>query len=164
MGQGYKGASKTVTIIGRNTEIIKLPSKAASITSIKENGNLLPVSDYELEANGRFVTRPVPGYLSYLYNPYGATSGVWCQGYKYLVEYTEPAIAELPDEWALCASNCVAMVAMFAKKYREYGIALTAQDAGSAGRVSTQNSTSFPASLVEELRRTIKAALPRGSV
>ncbi len=161
-GQGYKGATRVLTHRGSGNSLIKLPSKAAAITSVTEEGIALPTSDYILENNGRYLERTANALYLFHYDP--PYVGCWYRGVKYLITYTEPAITVLPDEYRFAAANCVAIVAMFAKKHKEFGIALTAQDAGSAGRVSTASSTSFPASLVEELRRTIKAALPRGSI
>lgn len=147
MGYGYKGRTQTVTVFSAGGRYLKLPRLAAAVTSITdEYDTVSTVDEYVLEPRGRIVRRK---------------AGRWYGNHSYTVVLTEPALTEVPHEWHLCAVACVAHIAMFIEKYREYGVALTASDAGQAGRVSTAASTSFPASLEEELKRKIQTLLKR---
>lgn len=160
MGQGYKAAPRLFTCVGHNNSLFRLPSRAAVITSVTENREVLPTTDYELETDQRIVER-IATNLSYLSQ---LSAGIWYRNCKYVFSYTEPPIGELPEDWHLTAVICLGAIILFSKKNKEFGIALTAADAGTAGSVSTSASTSFPASLAEELKRTIKTNLRRGSV
>jgi hypothetical protein len=159
--QGYKGAERSYTHMGTGNTLVRLPSKANQILSITENGTLLDPSEYTLEVNGRHLERAITSYYSSLY---GLQAGCWYRRFKYVITYVEPDIDEAPLEYRLCAADCAATVALFVQKRKEYGIALSASDAGSAGKVSTAASTSFPASLIDDLRRIITGTLKRGSV
>lgn len=171
MGQGYKGATRTASYVGENTSLLRLPSKAASITEITEAGTLQtttldPATEYILETSGRLVERQNTTYPQFLY-PYYSRTGKWWEGYRYVVTYVEPGVADgsqAPDTWKACAAECVATIALHAKKRTEFGAALSASDAGSAGKVSTAASTSFPASLMDELERTIQRSLAKSRI
>ncbi len=158
-GYGYKGATRTILKQGTNNRLLKLPGPAATVTSVTDEINgLLPGTDYVLEPRGRILRRTQDGVSGYM-QPFG--SPAWVRGRLYTIEYIEPGIAELPGEWHMAAIACVAHIAMFSDKYKGFGVALTASDAGQAGKVATSGSTSFPASLEEELMRKLKTLLRR---
>jgi hypothetical protein len=64
-------------------------------------------------------------------------------------------------EYRLVAADCVSKIAMFAKKHKEFDLALTASDGASAGKVATQSATSFPASLLVEIKKSIETIKKR---
>lgn len=162
MGYGYKGATRTTLKQGTNNRLLKLPGPAATITSVTDDINgVLPASDYVLEPRGRVLRRVSNGVSGYLY-PSGSTC--WVRDRLYTIEYVEPSISELPGEWHMAAIACVAHIAMFSDKYHGFGVALSASDAGQAGKVATSGSTSFPASLEEELMRKLKTLLRRALI
>jgi hypothetical protein len=156
-GQGYKGAVKTTTLRGHGGSFLRLPSQAATLTHIAENGTPLPANTYELQDGGRLVERRVS-------TVWWEPRAVWPRTTKYTVTYHEPTLDQLPAHYRLAAANALATVIMFIDKYKQYGVALTASDAGSAGKVSTAASTSFPSSLLEEIKRIIHNSIKRGRV
>jgi hypothetical protein len=156
-GQGYKGAVKTLTLRGHGGSFLRLPSIATAVTSIAENGEPLPANTYELGQDGRLIERLTS-------TVWWQPTALWARKAKYTVVYQEPAIDQLPAHYRLAAANALATVIMFIDKYKQYGVALTASDAGSAGKVSTASSTSFPSSLLEEIKRIITNSIKRGIV
>jgi hypothetical protein len=134
-----------------------LPSIATAVTSIAENGEPLPANTYELGQDGRLIERLTS-------TVWWQPTALWARKAKYTVVYQEPAIDQLPAHYRLAAANALATVIMFIDKYKQYGVALTASDAGSAGKVSTASSTSFPSSLLEEIKRIITNSIKRGIV
>lgn len=156
-GQGYKGATRTHTLRGHGGSFLRLPSVAATITTLTENSEPLPADTYELQDDGRLIERVTSTI-------WWAPTAAWTRKYKYTVTYTEPTIDQLPAHYRLAAANALATVIMFIDKYKQYGVALTASDAGSAGKVSTASSTSFPSSLLEEIKRIITNSIKRGIV
>lgn len=163
--QGWKGATRTAVRIGDGNSLLVLPSRAASVTSIEENGNLLDTSQYSFRGPTRLIERK---NASFYQNPYGfmRRTGYWFPDSEYFVTYVEPT--EAPADWTLTANLCGAYIAMFVDKYSEDGIALSAstngQAAGHGSSVQSGGATSFPASLMEELKRIIKNGIRSNSV
>ena len=155
-GQGYKGRERTVAIQGTGNELLRLPSRAATagVTAIYESSRLMSPSEWTLDIRGRLLRRAGPAWP-------GAAAGGWVKGMLYTVTYTEPSLDECPLEYRLVAADAVAKIAMFAKKHKEFDMALTASDGASAGKVATQSATSFPASLLVEIKKSIETIRKR---
>jgi hypothetical protein len=163
-GCSYKGATRTSTDRGDGNELIRLPSRAASITSITEDGVVLDPTEYELETNSRYVSRKRNSVTGLMYG-FG-TQGRWYPGAKYVTTYTEPngVPADKLQQYDLTAAEAVAQVAMWADKQADFGVALTVSDAGTASKTSSAEANSFPASMLEEVDRTIKRGIRRSGV
>lgn len=165
--QGYKGATKVYTIPGDNNTLIALPSIAAAVTSLTEDGNAMATTQYNFFGPSRIIERRNDTFNAYPYY-YGpiARTGYFYKDALYVATYTEPTV--IPDDWADVANQCVAVYAMFVDKFSVDGIALTISDSGQAGghggSVSKGGSTTFPANLMEELKRTIQNGIPRVGV
>lgn len=154
-GQGYKGATRTTTVQATGNELLRLPSIAApaGITTMYENDRLMDHSEWNLDVRGRLIRRGNGGWPGRFC--------AWPKGYLYTITYTEPSLDECPMEYRLVAADCVAKIAMFAKKHKEFDLALTASDGASAGKVATQQATSFPASLLVEIKKSIETIKKR---
>jgi hypothetical protein len=163
-GCSYKGTVRVWTARGDGNELIRLPSRAASITSITEDGVTLSSEEYELEPNSRYIQRASNLTLQLMYG-YGV-GGRWYNKAKYVITYVEPAAVpeNLVYQYELTAAQAVAVIAMYADKQEDFGIALTVSDAGTANKTSTAEANSFPASMLEEIDRTIKRGIPKTGV
>jgi len=154
--QGYKGAERIFEYTGDSNNRMRLPSIPDEVTEVTEDDEVLDDSEYYI-SNKKYLCR----------NQSFLSTGRWLKGVRYKVTYTEPdfeADAELlPDEWRLCAAECVSIVVSWAKKRKQFGSALTATESGDAGKVASSTSFSFPSSVGEELKRTIQNLLRRDS-
>jgi hypothetical protein len=163
-GQGYKGEQKLISLRGQGTRLLRLPSIARQIVKITEidTDTELLDSEFRLQTGGRLLKRT--NNLTISYGGMITYQGVWCRGYEYEITYYEPGIESLPEVWHLTALNLMAVVAHFVQKYKQFGLALTASDYASATKVATQASTTFPANLMEEIKRTLQHSIRRASI
>jgi hypothetical protein len=157
-GQGYKGKTRTFTFVGMGNSVFRLPSYASTITDITEDGRRLQTREWIHDPASRLVERKLMLVYPVILR------AVWFKRSTYRVTYIEPTIDEAPDMYRLVAADCVSKILMFSQKNKDFGIGLTASDSASAGKVSTGSSTSFPASLQEELRRIIRSGLKKTAV
>lgn len=159
LSQGWKGVTWVHTAMGGGGQLLRLPRPAASITSIVEQTNPVLAGEYLLEPGGRLLRRLSAGLTFY------PTKPAWQRGAIYTLTYVEPDAttnpAIVPDKVRFVAADCVAEIVMWALKNKDYGVALSATDSAKANTVSTGSSTTFPASVEEEIRRRIKASLNR---
>lgn len=161
--QSYKGNAKQYVWVGDDCSLLVLPSFADSITSISEDGVTLDVSDYNFFAPSRIVERKNTNWQLYPYTAFSRT-GLWLRNSVYIVQYVEPSTT--PDTWKAVANQCVALIVMFASKFALDGIALTISESGQAGgggsgMVQSGGSTTYPASLMDEIQRTIREGIAR---
>lgn len=166
LGQGYKGATRTTYRYGDNTAFLVLPSVAVDVASVSENSAPLTTDYYTFRSPSRLIERKAFNLAYYYpYGPYRRT-GFWAYQSEYMVTYTEPTV--IPSDWVLTADYCAALIAMFADKFALDGIALAISTMGEAGghggSVRTGGSTSFPASLLAELRKAIAEGIQRGAI
>jgi hypothetical protein len=151
--QGYKGAVREIARMGEGTSLIKLPSRAASITSIIENDTTtLSASEYLHRPGSKLIER-----LNTLYVPGARRSGYWTKEYEYLIEYVEPTVVR--KDYELAAAQAVAIVWMFTEKYGDVGVALTVSEYAGVGKVERSGSTSYPAMMVQEINKAIESTV-----
>lgn len=155
-GNGYKGATKSYTVLGDGNSYIRLPSKAASITSITENGTTLDVTDYKLDNGKKMVRRVTNSAIALLY---GWNKGIWLTDIEYVINYVEPNTA--PIEYNMVATECVKIILGFKDKFKDVGIALSATDSGMAGRVSSAASNTYPPDMLASIQTAIRNGVPR---
>ena len=181
LGGGFKGAQRSKQKWGNNSNLIRLPSEAASVEYVVQtygskvtlaniSGNalpydayLLPDTEYSLGDDGRSLLRVAMG-LPPVYNA-GYPSRlrwaepIWAKLTCYSIFYTEPTQA--PVAVVRCATELVATIAMFAVKNSKHGIAYSATASGNVSGAGQSFTMAFPKRLAEELDAIVEATFSK---
>lgn len=159
-GFGFRGATRTHTEYGSGTSLVRLPSKAQSVTEVTEDDVALPAADYRHVAGSRFVERKGSSE-----NFWMSPRGRWIKGLNYVFTYVEPST--VPKTYEVVATQAIVTIFLFMEKYGEVGLILSTSESGSISGIrglAGAESQSYPASMIEEVQRIIRQGLRKTGV
>jgi hypothetical protein len=167
LGGGYKGVTKNKEFLGTGTSSLRLPIEIATVNSVSyaDGTGTIDSTAYYLGHDSR--TLYAKGFSEYGYgygngsyyfgfNPMRLQTAEWLTKVLYTVNYTEQAIT--PKRIVRVATEVVAAITMFSKKYGTHGIAKTSTKSASSGGGSQAVTLSFPDSLSLEIDDLLERA------